>query len=316
MEHYEKTQNIDKMEELFQIALTEAGKPTIHIFTGLMNAYSECGKVSAMIELYKKMSRYNLRPDVTIYNIIIKTLARTKPEEAVGWFQQMERSGEKPQFITFYHIIKGFAKNLELEEADKWFKLMQQRRFQAPGTLYNFLISTSAKAKSEERISYYWKKMKEDNIKPDVVTYNTLLHYYQDKIEEIVRLTYEMRTYKIEPSLITYNIIIKAFAKHKKQAEVLEWFERMKSKVSPDIVTYVTMTDFLKEGGNVDQMLALYEEMKATVRPNFKIYNDIYQALKNTQSPKLEQWKALMLSKKYSPSDLLPNDQQQQHQQM
>ena len=128
------------------------------------------------------------------------------------------------------------------------------------------------------------EKMKELHI-ADVVTYNTLLNLFVDRLTNVVReeqalkLFAAMETNGVSPDAYCYNTMIKLFARSNQQKEVMLWFRRMKKAgVLPDAVSYNTVIHHLVKQGDNKAFVWFDKMIAAGLRPDTYTYSSMIQA--------------------------------------
>ncbi|XP_061349897.1 pentatricopeptide repeat-containing protein At3g61520, mitochondrial-like [Gastrolobium bilobum] len=101
-------------------------------------------------------------------------------------------------------------------------------------------------------------------------------------IERMNKLMAEMKEMKIQPSVVTFGILINHLCKARRVDEALEVFNKLRGKgenndigVEPDVVLFNTLIDGLCKVGREEDGLILLEEMKTENKnkPNSVTYN-------------------------------------------
>ena len=118
-----------------------------------------------------------------------------------------------------------------------------------------------------------------EEIKPDEVLYNSVLDICIKKkqIETAEKIFHEMKASKIQPSIITYSIMIRGFGIIFKIEKAFEIYEEMLSKgMQPNDITYGCLLNSAVRCSNLEMMLEIYERMKKlNLKPNAIIHTTL-----------------------------------------
>jgi len=106
-----------KSIELFEKMETEGIQPDSITFVALLNACSHSGLVDEALNYFRSMKdKYQVLPDVTHYNCIVDTLARSGHlEEAENLINTMEQ----PNIVTWIALLGGCRWNNDIERAER-----------------------------------------------------------------------------------------------------------------------------------------------------------------------------------------------------
>lgn len=128
--------------------------------------------------------------------------------------------------------------------------------------------------------------MEETGVKPDTITYNTLISYLgkTGDFATASKVMEKMIKEGLRPSVVTYGAIIHAYCSKKNVDEGMKIFGEMcsTSKVPPNTVIYNILIDALCRNNDVDRAISLMEDMKVKrVRPNTTTYNAILKGVRD-----------------------------------
>ncbi|CAN8258409.1 unnamed protein product [Cochlearia groenlandica] len=162
------------------------------------------------------------------YNTMIDTYGKSgQVKEASETFKRMLEEGIVPTTVTFNTMIHMYGNNGELGEVASLMKTMKLRCLPDTRT-YNILISLHTKNNDIERAGSYFKEMKEAGLKPDPVSYRTLLYAFSIRhmVEEAEEIIVEMDDKDVEIDEYTQSALTRMYI----EAEMLEkswsWFQR------------------------------------------------------------------------------------------
>ncbi len=160
--------------------------------------------------------------------------------------------------INIYYDIEQYYPNKQER---------QEKGFFAKLRAFNIAIS---QAKTYQEALKLFKKMKTEKIKPDVITFNSLIKLAGD-LKTAEALLEKMKTEKIKPDVITFTTLIEK-ARDLKTAEAL--LEKMKTeKIKPDVITFTTL---IEKARDLKTAEALLEKMKTEkIKPNVITFNSL-----------------------------------------
>jgi pentatricopeptide repeat protein len=153
------------------------------------------------------------------------------------------------------------------------------------------------------------KDMKAAGLKPDEVTYTTLMQLYVKKedLKGALALLEDMKAAGIKPDEVTYTTLMQLHVKLEDLKGALALLEDMKETgIEPDKVTYNTLMQLHVKLEDLKGALALLEDMKATdIKPDEVTYNIFIDLL--IKIDQLDEAKAVFLS--HLSMDQLINEQ-------
>ncbi|XLS59148.1 hypothetical protein HN51_008903, partial [Arachis hypogaea] len=149
--------------------------------------------------------------------------------------------------------------------------------------------------------------MAKRGVKPDVVTYNSLMVGYC-LVNQVNKAKYVFNTMaqsRVSLDVQSYNIMINGLCKSKMVDEALNLFEEMRRKyLVPNTVTYNTLIDGLSKSKRISCALELLVKMHERGPPaNVVTYNSLLDGMFNIK----QVHKALMLFKQMKESGIDPN---------
>ncbi|KAK3155297.1 hypothetical protein QOZ80_2BG0201450 [Eleusine coracana subsp. coracana] len=203
----------------------------------------------------------------------------------------------------------------ELGRRDAWlqclevFRWMQKQRwYVADNGIYSKLISVMGRKGQIRMAMWLFSQMRNSGCKPDTSVYNSLIgaHLHsRDKSKALAKaLGYFEKMKCIErcqPTIVTYNILLRAFAQAGDNKQVDLLFKDLdESVVSPDIYTYNGVIDAYGKNGMIKEMESVLQRMKSKqCRPDVITFNILIDSYGRKQLfDKMEQvFKSLQRSK-------------------
>ncbi|XP_074571120.1 uncharacterized protein LOC141827703 [Curcuma longa] len=237
--------------------------------------------------------------------------------------QILRKSGERnePVVVTlskFVRIVRTehcFLLFEELGKRDLWlqclevFRWMQKQRWYiADNGIYSKLISVMGKKGQTRMAMWLFSEMRNSGCRPDTSVYNALItaHLHsRDKPKALAKaIGYFEKMKGIErcqPNIVTYNILLRAFALAGDVKQVGTLFKDLEQSIAfPDIYTYNGVMDAYGKNGMLKEMEAVLLLMKSNqCKPDSITFNLLIDAYGRQQAfEKMEQvFRSLLRSK-------------------
>ncbi|CAH8344654.1 unnamed protein product [Eruca vesicaria subsp. sativa] len=203
----------------------------------------------------------------------------------------------------------------ELGKSDKWlqclevFRWMQKQRWYiADNGVYSKLISVMGKKGQTRMAMWLFSEMKNSGCRPDASVYNALItaHLHtRDKAKALEKVRGYFDKMKgmerCQPNVVTYNILLRAFAQSGKVEQVKALFKDLDmSAVSPDVYTFNGVMDAYGKNGMIKEMESVLTRMRSNeCKPDIITFNLLIDSYgKKQEFEKMEQtFKSLIRSK-------------------
>ncbi|KAL4590093.1 hypothetical protein LXL04_003012 [Taraxacum kok-saghyz] len=177
-------------------------------------------------------------------------------------------------------IISMLGKDNRVSVASSLIRSLQKDNFTIDVYAYTSLITAYANnGRFREAISVF-KEMEEEGIQPTKITYNVILNVYGkmgmpwDKIESIFN---DMKNSGVSPDSYTYNTLISCCKRGSLHKEAEKIFKEMKSAgFNPDYVTYNTLLDVYAKSRKPNEAMNVLQEMEFHgFSPSIVTYNSL-----------------------------------------
>lgn len=134
--------------------------------------------------------------------------------------------------------------------------------------------------------------MEEFQVKPDVVTYSTIMNVwsqagYLEKCKEVFN---DMLKSGVEPDAHAYSILVKAYVRAQKPKEAEELLNTLiKSGVSPNVVIFTNVISGWCNAGMMDHAIRSFDKMcEYGISPNLRTFETLISGYAAAKQP----WKA------------------------
>ncbi|GMH19005.1 hypothetical protein Nepgr_020846 [Nepenthes gracilis] len=245
---------------LFNVMLSDGLRPTIDVYTALVNAYGLSGLFDRAFSTIEDMtSVYDCKPDVHTYTVLISCSVRHRRFDLINriltemscagikcnnitynamvdgfgkaeLFEQMEKSLSEmiesgsflPDIFTLNSFISAYGYCGKIDDMEKWFDEFQLMGIKPDVRSFNILIRSYGKAGLYEKMELVLNFMKNRFFPPTVVTFNTVIavHGSVGNVEKMNDVFKKMKHLGIKPNKITYSTLVNAYSKARKLSMV------------------------------------------------------------------------------------------------
>lgn len=312
---YGKQGDFNKAERVLSFMNKEGYLPSVVSYTGLMEAYGKGGQYNNAEAIFRRMQSSGPEPSALTYQIILTIFVQgNKFKEAEEVFETLlddEKSPLNPDQKMFHMMIYMFKKCGDYEKARKMFALMAARGVPRSTVTYNSLMSFE---NSYKEVSNIYNQMTRDGLRPDVVSYASLINAYgkarregealavfEEMLDAGVRPTRKaynilldafaisgmveqaktvfksMRRHRCAPDLCSYSTMLSAYVNASDMEGAEKFFIRLKRDgFQPNVVTYGTLIKGYARANNLEKMMQTYEEMRLLgIKANQTIFTTI-----------------------------------------
>lgn len=257
-------------KEIFNSMQLSGVKPDLVFWNALISGFARNGETALALKSLEDMQEKGTKPHVNTWNGIISGCVQNGFfEDALDVLHDMLCLLEKPNSVTIASILPACAglKDLDLGRAFHGYALKNElnRNYHVEGSLigmyskcenidyaekvfseaenkntsmWNEIIAAYVDEGKVEKAMELLRLMQNEGLKPDLITYNTLLagHARYKQKKEIHKLLSEMKQMALEPNIITWNVLISGFQQSSLSYEALKVFQNLQSHVFPPIV--------------------------------------------------------------------------------
>lgn len=208
----------------------------------------------SIIEYFLNYMKENaIAPNIVSYNTVMDYYCSNhKVDKAFEVYEAIKAQGIKVDNFTFTILIKGLRllrdhEHPRIEQViDEYRKLTEQRDV----VIYNSFIDLYVYLGSNERAkAVYERVLADDDVKPDQVTFNTLIKgsCKNKELDSALVFLEHMKKQAIKPNRITYNSLMDLAVKLQDMKQALAFLEDMRrDEIAPDGYTYSIILNGLK----------------------------------------------------------------------
>ncbi|KAF3454665.1 hypothetical protein FNV43_RR05113 [Rhamnella rubrinervis] len=193
----------------------------------LIGAYARCGFYQQALDVFSEMQSEGLRPNVFVIPSILK---------ACGHLSNIP-TGEKLHSVILKHsfqfdafvssaLIDMYAKSGRVEKARRVFDMMGEQDLVALNAMVSGYTHHGFPGQALDLVE---KIQSQGVIKPNLITWNTLVAGFSQKGDEVMvcELFKRMQINGVEPDVISWTSIISGFVQNFRNQEAFDAFKKM-----------------------------------------------------------------------------------------
>lgn len=239
--------------------------------------------VATLAKLLEKHSRLvQFEECLLLFDIFGRKDKWLEALEVFRWMQQ--QNWYRVDTAVYSKLISIMGKKGQIRLAMWLFAEMRKSGCRPDTSVYNSVIQAHLHTKDKEKALAkafgYLEKMKEKaRCQPNIVTYNILLRAYAQarKVDKVDALFKEIQTCKIETDVYTYNGVMDAYGKNGMLAEMEKELCRMESnKCKPDIITFNLLIDAYGRRQDFSKMEQVFRSLlRSKENPSLPTFNSM-----------------------------------------
>lgn len=241
------------------LQVIEAGLATdTHVGNTLVNMYSTCGSVKDARQVFDRMTKR----DVVAFNAMIGGYAaHSLGQEALKLFHRMQEEGLKPDKVTYMNLLTACANSGSLEWAREIHTLTVKDGLLFDVSVGNALSSTYARCGSFKDAQLVFEGMSKRN----VISWNAMIGglAQHGRGQDALQLFERMKKEGVKPDVVTFVSLLSACSHAGLLEEGRRYFASMAQDfgIKPTIEHYGCMVDLLGRAGQLDEAEALIKKM-------------------------------------------------------
>ncbi|GAU19800.1 hypothetical protein TSUD_170250 [Trifolium subterraneum] len=257
----------------------------------LINRLVEYDQIETALDVYGRIKRLGLCPNLHTYGIVIKALCKKADylKYAVRVFDEMTDAAVTPNSYCYEAYIEGLCNNCM---SDLGYDVLQYHRERnAPIEVYAYAavirgFCNEMKLDKAEDVFY---DMKWKGLVPDFNVYSSLIRGYCKSNDlgemgmdsEVVDTFKELKQSGVFLDGVAYNIVFNSLCKLGKVDEAVDMLEELKSMhIDVDIKHYTTFISGYCLHGKTDVAYRIFKEMEENgFKPDVAAYNVLVSGL-------------------------------------
>lgn len=232
MDNFVDVQNFEKALEVWNIIQ----KPSSVSCGILLKALLRMGRTDKAEEALQEMMKNNLHPTPQGFGCLIHEYLRNNNiSKALSTLRLMLAANVKPTVETCLQILRFGAQELSDREFDWLLSIELMDKIPRDVVVSTAIIGRLVKMGRVEKAYSEFKKLPERNIKPNIVTMNTMLTAFtstkqNDKVQEILDA---IKKNNLSMDKVSYRILINACLQEGDHEKAWNWFIQCLNSLEP-----------------------------------------------------------------------------------
>lgn len=255
-------------------------------------------KILSQMSVLSETSTTIIKPnDVTINTSLDILIKAGETKRAWELFENMEKNyGVKPDKYSFSTIIKALKYDPNPEKLEKAFGIIELLKTESENKnndeiIFNCLIDVCVRLQLMDKAETLFQEMKDLKVEPTKVTYAILIKGYGQvyDLEKAFSIFEEMKLANLPPNEIVYGCLLNACVKCSNLEKVTAVYQEMKlHKLEMNVVLYTTLIKAYTKVKDLNSALDVYYTMlsDSNVAPNIVVYNAILDCCVECQNTK------------------------------
>lgn len=280
-----KSRNVEKAQEVFDKMKNRRFVPDIKSYTILLEGWGQEHNLLRLNEVYREMKDEGFDPDVVTYGIMINAYCKAKKyDEAIEFFHEMERNNCKPSPHIFCTLINGLGSDKRLCEALEYFDRLKKSGFPLETPTFNAVVGAYCWSTRIDEAYKTVDEMRKCGVGPNSRTFDIILHHLikaqrtKEAYSVFLSMSLELGC---EPTVSTYEIIMRMFCKEERLEMAIRVWDEMKGKgVLPGMHMFSTLINSLCHANRLDDACKYFQEMlDVGIRPPANMFSILKQTL-------------------------------------
>ncbi|KFK43735.1 hypothetical protein AALP_AA1G166000 [Arabis alpina] len=233
-----------------RVIFDQTGNKDLVCWTTMIKAYAESDHPQEGLRVFEELCRSGIKPDDVTMESVISACANLSTMDRAKWVHLYTRSnGFESDLLVNNALINMYAKCGDLDRARDVFEKMPMRDVVSWSTMIN-AFSMHGEA-SDALITF--ARMKEENMEPNEVTFVGVLYgcSHSGLVEEGKKIFASMTNeYSLTPKLEHYGCMVDLFGRANRLREALEIIESM--PMAPNVVIWGSLMSACRVHGELE----------------------------------------------------------------
>ncbi|WCJ19733.1 hypothetical protein M5689_002011 [Euphorbia peplus] len=211
--HLSKLKDLGHTKDVLQIMLREGYYPNPETFEAILNCYCKMGRLYEAFQLLALMTTLGISLSVKTWTVLIDGFCRLhQPVMASCLLEKMVICGCSPNIVTYTTLFKGFMASGMISSAFNVLNTMKSKDCAPDLYLCNVLIDTLSKIGRYDDAIDIFRDLSKWKMVPDAYTFSSLLSTitYSRKFDIFPKLGNGL---VIKPDLVFYNSLLHYYCK-------------------------------------------------------------------------------------------------------
>ncbi|KAM3321988.1 pentatricopeptide repeat-containing protein, mitochondrial [Capsicum chacoense] len=254
--------------------------PDEDTFVTIVRGLGRARMIKQVIKVPELMSKFEKKPTLKLYNSILDILVKEDIDIAREFYRKkMMGTGIQGDDYTYGILMKGLCLTNRIGDGFKLLQVMKTRGVIPNAVIYNTLIRGLCKNGKVGRA----RSLMRDLVEPSDVTFNILISAYCGEgnlVQALVMLEKSFSKGYI-PDVVTVTKVLELLCKHGRASEAVEVLTRVEERGGiVDVVAYNTLINGFCRLGKVKVGCRLLKEMELKgCMPNTDTYNGLISGL-------------------------------------
>ncbi|GMJ11003.1 hypothetical protein like AT5G47360 [Hibiscus trionum] len=246
----------------------------VKMFKVVLNLCKEARIANEALLVMRKMPEFNLRPDTTAYNMVIRLFCeKGDMDMADKLMKEIGLIDLYPDMITYFAMIEGFCNAGRLEDACELFQAMRRQGFSPNVVAYSVLLEGICKYGSTEKAMEFLGEMEKagGSCSPNVITYTSVIKSFCDKgrTMEALRILDRMGAHGCALNRVTVITLIEGLCAEGNVEEAYRLIDKVAEHGVSDGDCYSALVVSLIRMNRCDEAEKLFRKMLASgAKPN------------------------------------------------
>ena len=266
----------------------------------ILSAFVKCGREDLAETLWDQMVSVGLRPGLVMWKALLESYRDLhRLQDVLDTWNAMIADGCKPDAIAYREKINALFADRKTRAALTAFEEYKTQRSRdaqrsqdnQDAFVYNAVLHGLLKEDEEDAANALLSQMTEKGPKPDIVTFNTFLKFYdrRSNLTALLKVLEKVGEEGLQPDVYTFTTVLSAFlrAGHPNAAQsVFDIMEKM--GVEQNTATYTTVITYqVRAGSSTDIRMAVdvLDQMESSkdIQPNEVTYTSFLTGLHRSE---------------------------------
>lgn len=285
---YARARKVKEAMEAFEMMEKKYGFTTeLQDYNRLLDTMSKSRHVDSAQKVFDKLKNRKFRPDIKSYAILLEGWGQEcnllRMDEV---YREMRGDGFEPDVVTYGILINAYCKVRRFNEAIELYHEMEKKNIKTTPHIYCTLINGLGPEKRLNECLKFFESCKASSFAIEAPTYNAMVGAYcwSDRMHDAYRTVDEMKKCGVGPNARTYDIILRHLIKVNRTKEAYVVFNKISDEpgCEPTVSTYEIMVRMFCNEERTDMALRMWNQMKARgVLPGMHMFSTLINSLCN-----------------------------------